>query len=170
MLDGLLMGIVIDRLQVNEASQKRMSESIRTAMHHGEDSLLVIDADAQDDPPRYFSRNLMCPSTGISYPKPEPNSFSFNSPKGACPECSGLGKVHVVNLEKIIPDSSLSIKNGGLAPLGEQKKSWIFRQLGHIAEKFQFSLSDPINKIPKEAMELILYGGKEKLEIQIKIN
>ena len=160
--------IVIDRLQVNEASQKRMAESIRTAMHHGEDSLLVIDADAQEDPPRYFSRNLMCPSSGISYPKPEPNSFSFNSPKGACPECSGLGKVHVVNLQKIIPDASLSIKNGGLAPLGEQKKSWIFRQLGHIADKFEFSLSDPINKIPKEAMELILYGGKEKLEIQSK--
>lgn len=160
--------IVIDRLQVNDSSLKRLSESIKTAMHHGEDSLLVIDADAQGDAPRYFSRNLMCPSTGISYPKPEPNSFSFNSPKGACPECNGLGKVHVVNLDKIIPDPKVSIKNGGLAPLGEQKKSWIFRQLSHIAEKFEFSLNDPIDKIPKEAMNLILYGGKEKLEIKSK--
>ncbi len=160
--------IVIDRLQVDNSSLKRLGESIKTAMHHGEDSLLVIDADAEGDAPRYFSRNLMCPSTGISYPKPEPNTFSFNSPKGACPECNGLGKVHVVNLDKIIPDPKVSIKNGGLAPLGEQKKSWIFRQLGHIAEKFGFSLNDPIDKIPKEAMNLILYGGKEKLEINSK--
>jgi excinuclease ABC subunit A len=160
--------IVIDRLQVNDSSLKRLGESIKTAMHHGEDSLLVIDADAEGDAPRYFSRNLMCPSTGISYPKPEPNTFSFNSPKGACPECNGLGKVHVVNLDKIIPDPKVSIKNGGLAPLGEQKKSWIFRQLGHIAEKFGFSLNDPIDKIPEEAMNLILYGGKEKLEINSK--
>ncbi len=160
--------IVIDRLQVNDSSMKRLAESIKTAMHHGEDSLLVIDADAEEDAPRYFSRNLMCPSTGISYPKPEPNTFSFNSPKGACQECNGLGKVHVVNLEKIIPDDKVSIKNGGLAPLGEQKKSWIFRQLGHIADKFEFSLNDPIDQIPKEAMNLILYGGKEKLEIQSK--
>ena len=155
--------IVIDRLQVDNSSLKRLGESIKTAMYHGEDSLLVIDADAEGDAPRYFSRNLMCPSTGISYPKPEPNTFSFNSPKGACAECNGLGKVHVVNLDKIIPDPKVSIKNGGLAPLGEQKKSWIFRQLGHIAEKFGFSLNDPIDKIPKEAMNLILYGGKEKL-------
>ncbi len=160
--------IVIDRLQVNDSSLKRLAESIKTAMHHGEDSLLVIDADAEEDAPRYFSRNLMCPSTGISYPKPEPNTFSFNSPKGACQECNGLGKVHVVNLDKIIPDAKVSIKNGGLAPLGEQKKSWIFRQLGHIADKFEFSLNDPIDQIPKEAMNLILYGGKEKLEIQSK--
>jgi excinuclease ABC subunit A len=160
--------IVIDRLQVNDSSLKRLAESIKTAMHHGEDSLLVIDADAEGDAPRYFSRNLMCPSTGISYPKPEPNTFSFNSPKGACQECNGLGKVHVVNLDKIIPDDKVSIKNGGLAPLGEQKKTWIFRQLGHIADKFEFSLNDPIDQIPKEAMNLILYGGKEKLEIQSK--
>ena len=160
--------IVIDRLQVDNSSMKRLGESIKTAMYHGGDSLLVIDADAEGDTPRYFSRNLMCPSTGISYPKPEPNTFSFNSPKGACPECNGLGKVHVVNLDKIIPDPKMSIKNGGLAPLGEQKKSWIFRQLGHIAEKFGFSLNDPIDKIPKEAMNLILYGGKEKLEINSK--
>ena len=160
--------IVIDRLQVNDSSLKRLAESIKTAMHHGEDSLLVIDADAEGDAPRYFSRNLMCPSTGISYPKPEPNTFSFNSPKGACPECNGLGKVHVVNLDKIIPDPKVSVKNGGLAPLGEQKKSWIFRQLGHIADKFEFSLNDPIENIPKEAMDLILYGGKERLEIKSK--
>jgi excinuclease ABC subunit A len=160
--------IVIDRLKVNRESEKRLRESIQTAMHHGDDSLMVIDADSVGEKPRYFSRNLMCPATGISYAQPEPNTFSFNSPKGACDKCNGLGKVQVVNLDKLIPDPSLSIKMGGLAPLGEQKKSWIFRQLEHIAEKYGFSLADPIKDISREAMELILYGGKEKLEIESK--
>lgn len=162
--------IVIDRLLINDASGKRLMESIKTAMYHGDETLMIVrqteeEAAAQ---PRYFSRNLMCPTTGISYPKPEPNSFSFNSPKGACSTCNGLGKVHEINLDKIIPDHQLSIKNGGLAPLGEEKKSWIFKQLGHIADKFGFSLSDPIKDIPEAAMQLILYGGKDKLEINSK--
>lgn len=162
--------IVIDRLLINKASEKRLMESIRTAMYHGDETLMVVihTPEGTASQPRYFSRNLMCPSTGISYPKPEPNSFSFNSPKGACENCNGLGKVHEINLDKIIPNKQLSIKNGGLAPLGEEKKSWIFKQLGHIADKFGFSLSDPISKIPKEAMELILQGGKDKLEINSK--
>ncbi len=162
--------IVIDRLVVHENSEKRLMESIRTAMYHGDETLMVIATDDEKETlvPRYFSRNLMCPTTGISYPKPEPNSFSFNSPKGACEKCNGLGKIHEINFELIIPDKRVSIKNGGLAPIGEEKKSWIFKQLGHIAEKYGFALSDPIMKIPEEAMELILYGGKEKLEINSK--
>ncbi len=162
--------IIIDRLLINKASDKRLFESIRTAMYHGDETLMIVSQTEEGtlSQPRYFSRNLMCPTTGISYPKPEPNSFSFNSPKGACDNCNGLGKVHEVNLNKIIPNKQLSIKNGGLAPLGEEKKSWIFKQLGHIADKFSFSLSDPISKIPKEAMELILHGGKDKLEINSK--
>lgn len=162
--------IVIDRLLISKNSDKRLMESIQTAMYHGDETLMIVKHSEADtiSQPRYFSRNLMCPSTGISYPKPEPNSFSFNSPKGACGNCNGLGKVHEINFEKIIPDLNLSIKNGGLAPLGEEKKSWIFKQLGHISEKFGFSLSDPIKNIPKEAMQLILYGGKEKLEINSK--
>ena len=162
--------IVIDRILINDSSAKRLIESIRTAMYHGDETLMVISQTDDNDilQPRYFSRNLMCPSTGISYPKPEPNSFSFNSPKGACDNCNGLGKVHEINLDKMIPNKQLSIKNGGLAPLGEEKKSWIFKQLGHIAEKFSFSLSDPIADIPEEAMALILYGGKDKLEINSK--
>ena len=162
--------IVIDRLLVDEKSDKRLSESIRTAMYHGDETLMVINIDSDDihKKHRYFSRNLMCPTTGISYPKPEPNSFSFNSPKGACENCNGLGKVYEINLDKIIPNNKLSIKNGGITPIGEQKNSWIFKQLGHIAEKHSFSLSDPIKDIPKAAMEIILYGGKEKLEINSK--
>jgi excinuclease ABC subunit A len=162
--------IVIDRLLVNESSGNRLMESIRTSMYHGDETLMVIGSDEAEDrvQPRYFSRNLMCPTTGISYPKPEPNSFSFNSPKGACDHCNGLGKVHKINLNLIIPNKQLSIKNGGLAPIGEEKKSWIFKQLGHIANKYGFSLSDPILNIPEEAMEIILNGGKEKLEINSK--
>lgn len=162
--------IVIDRLLINKTSEKRLMESIRTAMYHGDETLMIVQQtdDGTISKPRYFSRNLMCPTTGISYPKPEPNSFSFNSPKGACSKCNGLGKMHEINLDKIIPDHQVSIKNGGLAPLGEEKKSWIFKQLGHIAEKFKFSLSDPIQSIPEAAMNLILYGGKDKLEVNSK--
>lgn len=162
--------IVIDRLAVNGSSLGRLAQSIKTAMHHGEESIMVIgmEEDGSYSAPRFFSRNLMCPSSGISYAKPEPNTFSFNSPKGACPSCNGLGKVQQINLQKIIPDPEISIKNGGLAPLGEQKKSWIFNQLNHIANKYGFSLSDPISSIPDQAMDLILNGGKEKLEVHSK--
>ena len=98
----------------------------------------------------------MCPESGISYPNPEPNSFSFNSPKGACPNCNGIGKLYQVNEDKIIPDDKLSIQNGGIAPLGEEKSSWMFKQLETIAERYKFKLTDAIKKIPKEALEIIL--------------
>lgn len=160
--------IVVDRLQVSqeEAGRQRLSESIKTAMHHGDDVLIVHDPDL--DEIRYFSRNLMCPTTGISYPNPEPNNFSFNSPKGACPTCNGIGSLYRVSHQKIIPDPSKSIKNGGLAPHGPQKKNWIFQQLQLIAERFEFSLSDPISNIPADALEMILYGGKEKFTRESK--
>ncbi|MEL4308364.1 excinuclease ABC subunit UvrA [Joostella sp. CR20] len=159
---------VIDRLQIDgsENTSKRLSESINTAMYHGDDVLMVIDHDTNEA--RYFSRNLMCPTSGISYPNPEPNTFSFNSPKGMCPTCSGLGKVHEVNLQKIIPDNTLSIKSGGIAPLGEYKKSWIFKQLEVIAQRYDFKLTDAIKDIPAEAMEVILHGGNEKFAVESK--
>ncbi len=161
--------IVIDRLLIDKKSDKRLSESIVTAMYHGDESLMILPVDQiQKENPRYFSRNLMCPTTGISYPKPEPNSFSFNSPKGACENCNGLGKVFEINKDKIIPDYKVSIKNGAIAPLGEEKNSWIFKQLNYIAEKYLFSLSVPIKNIPKEALEIILNGGNEKFEIESK--
>ncbi|HSP82262.1 MAG TPA: excinuclease ABC subunit UvrA, partial [Gillisia sp.] len=117
---------------------------------------------------RYFSRNLMCPTTGISYPNPEPNNFSFNSPKGACPTCNGSGTLHKVNLDKLIPNKSKSIKGGALAPHGPQKKNWVFSQLELIAERFEFKLSDAVETIPAPALEMILYGGKEKFSKQSK--
>jgi len=160
--------IVVDRMVIedNADTQKRLSESINTAMHHGEDVLMILDQDSNEV--RYFSRNLMCPTTGISYQNPEPNLFSFNSPKGACPHCNGLGTVHEINVKKIIPNPKLSIKAGGLAPLGEYKSSWIFKQLETIGEKFGFKITDPIEKIPEEAMQMILYGGKDKFSINSK--
>jgi excinuclease ABC subunit A len=127
---------------------------------------MVIDVEANN--PRYFSRELMCPTSGIAYPNPEPNTFSFNSPKGACNGCNGLGITNEINLNKVIPDTTVSIKKGGIAPLGEQKSSWIFKQIENIAERYQFKLTDPIKDIPKEALEIILNGGNESFEIESK--
>ena len=161
--------VVIDRLAVEstEDTQKRLAESITTAMYQGDDILMVLPHEG--DTPRYFSRHLMCPTSGVSYPIPEPNSFSFNSPKGACPVCNGLGTVNEINLKKIIPDNSLSIKKGGIVPIGEQKNTWIFKQLEVIAQRYEFKLTDPIQDIPTEAMQIILYGGKESFSVASKI-
>jgi excinuclease ABC subunit A len=118
--------VVIDRLAINVSVEKRLEETIKTALYSGDNILMVIDVEANN--PRYFSRELMCPTTGIAYPNPEPNTFSFNSPKGACNGCNGLGITNEINLNKVIPDATVSIKKGGIAPLGEQKSSWIFKQ------------------------------------------
>jgi len=160
--------IVVDRLAITDGDEndKRLSESIHTAMYHGDDVLMVLDQDTKEV--RYFSRNLMCPSTGISYPNPEPNNFSFNSPKGACPKCNGIGELYEVNTKKIIPDKKLSIKKGGLEPHGPYKNNWIFKQLQLIADRYEFKLTDPIEKIPDEALHFIFYGGNEEFSIQSK--
>ena len=157
--------LVIDRFTVRKEEDfvKRFNESLITAMHYGNDVLMTLDMETKAT--RYFSRNLMCPSSGISYPKPEPNSFSFNSPKGMCPDCKGLGVQHKVNLKKIIPDASLSITQGGISPLGTNKNNWTYRQIETIAKCYDFALSDPIADIPPKAMEIILKGSQEKFEI-----
>ncbi|MFC7357432.1 excinuclease ABC subunit UvrA [Jejudonia soesokkakensis] len=159
---------VIDRLKISESEEdhKRLSESIITAMYHGDDVLMILDNETNEV--RFFSRSLMCPTSGISYPNPEPNNFSFNSPKGMCPHCKGLGQLYEVNLDKIVPDPSLSIKQGALAPHGPQKNNWIFKQLELIAEKFSFKLTDPFNKVPKEAKQLIFYGGNDAFDVESK--
>ena len=158
--------VVIDRLAVNSKSEKRLEETIKTALYTGNNILMVVDVD--DEKPRYFSRELMCPTTGIAYPNPEPNTFSFNSPRGACSHCNGLGTTNQINEQKIIPDPTISIKKGGIVPLGEQKNSWIFKQLQTIADRHNFKLTDPIDKIPSKAMDIILHGGNEKFEINSK--
>ena len=161
--------IVIDRMIIEDTpdNEKRLTESIKTAMYHGENVLMILDQDT--DEIRFFSRNLMCPTTGISYQNPEPNLFSFNSPKGACDHCKGLGTVNEINLKKIIPNPKLSINKGGFAPLGEYKSSWMFKQLEIIGEKYGFKLTDPISTISEEAMEMILNGGKEKFSVESKV-
>ena len=158
--------IVIDRMLIDDTddTQKRLQESIKIAMNYGDDVLMVLEHDQKKA--HYFSRHLMCPSSGISYPLPEPNTCSFNSPKGMCPHCNGLGEVQEINLSKIIPDPSISIKNGGITAVGEQKNTWIFKQLELIVQKFGHKLSDPIETLPKEAMDIILYGGKDKYAIK----
>ncbi len=161
--------IVIDRVAVkqDEDTDKRLTESIKVAMHHGDDILMVIEQDTQEV--RFYSRSLMCPTSGISYPNPEPNNFSFNSPKGACSNCNGLGIVNEINLQKIIPNPKASIKSGGFAPLGEYKSTWIFKQLEFIGEKYGFKITDNIETIPAEAMDMILYGGNEKFSVVSKV-
>ncbi|MCL4113423.1 UNVERIFIED_CONTAM: hypothetical protein GTU68_023129 [Idotea baltica] len=160
--------IVIDRLKVtdNDDLDKRLSETINTAMYSGENVLMVLEEGTEE--PRYFSRDLMCPTTGISYPSPEPNTFSFNSPKGMCPYCNGLGHVHEVNVDKIFPDKKLTIKSGGIAPLGDYKDSWAFRQIETIGQRYGFTLTDPISTISDEAIQILLYGGQESFEIDSK--
>lgn len=161
--------IVIDRLKIDDQvdADKRLTETINTAMYHGNDVLLIVDFETNQ--PRYFSRDLMCPSTGISYPNPEPNTFSFNSPKGACHNCNGIGKLYEVNVNKIIPDTKKNIKSGGIAPLGAYKNSWMFKQLEIIAQRYDFTLTDPIEKIPEAAMDIILNGGNEKFSVASKV-
>jgi excinuclease ABC subunit A len=160
--------IVIDRLKIEESAEldKRVSETINTAMYSGDNVLMVLEEGKEV--PRYFSRDLMCPTTGISYPSPEPNTFSFNSPKGMCPDCNGLGHIYEVNEGKIFPNKQLSIKGGGIAPLGEYKNSWAFKQIETIAQRYNFELTTTISKIPEEAISVLLYGGKDSFEVDSK--
>jgi excinuclease ABC subunit A len=158
--------VVIDRIAVNDNAEKRLEETIKTALYTGNNILMVIDIDTNE--PRYFSRELMCPTSGIAYANPEPNTFSFNSPKGACSNCNGLGTTNEINPLKVIPDTNISIKNGGIAPLGEQKNSWIFKQIQLIADRYGFKLNEAVKSIPNEAMDIILNGGNEKFSVQSK--
>ncbi|QKG79339.1 excinuclease ABC subunit UvrA [Tenuifilum thalassicum] len=156
--------LLVDKLKVGDGDMKRLSQSVANAMSIGKGIIMVLDMDTGEN--RYFSRNLMCPTTGISYDEPEPYTFSFNSPKGACPKCNGLGYVNEADIERIIPDKRISIKKGGIQALGPYKNSLIFWQLEAIATKYGFSLSDPIEKIPEEALDVILYGSEEQLKLK----
>ncbi|MGK0383569.1 MAG: excinuclease ABC subunit A [Bacteroidia bacterium] len=156
--------IVIDRLKVDSKSTKRLSDSVQTAMKHGKGSMMTLEHDS--DQVRFFSRALMCPTTGIAYDEPAPNVFSFNSPYGACNKCNGLGTVAEISVDKIIPNTKLSIGRGGIIPIGEQKNNWIFDQLIAIGEKYDFTLKSPIADISEEAMNVILYGSNEVFKVK----
>lgn len=159
--------IVIDRIAVDEAGRQRLVESVNLAMKHGKGSMMAGELSERapssdlyrDMQVQHFSKFLMCPTSGISYDEPAPNLFSFNSPYGACPQCNGLGNILEIDINKIIPDRKKSLKQGGITPLGEYKNNWIWRQVEAIAEFFKFKLNGPVEDIPEEALQTLLYGS-----------
>ena len=154
---------VIDKLKVSEKDITRLKRTVKTAMDQSKGILMVLEKDS--DKVKYFSRKLMCPTSGVSYNEPAPHTFSFNSPQGACPKCNGLGYVNEIDIKKIIPDSKQSIKNGGITPLGKYKNILIFWQLEAIAAKYKFTLDTPIKNIPEKALNIILYGSDESFKL-----
>lgn len=156
--------LLIDKLEVNRKDEKRLKDSVLTALEQGKGIMMILEADSSE--PRFFSRQLMCPTTGISYNEPAPHTFSFNSPQGACPKCNGLGLVSEIDRNKIIPNPSVSIRQGGIEPLGPYKNSLIFWQIEAIASKYGFTLNTPIKEIPENALNTILYGSDETFKLQ----
>jgi len=158
--------IVVDKLVIKKDNEKRIKQSIETAMKYGNGLMMTLDIESEKE--RFFSRQLMCSKTGISYAQAEPNSFSFNSPKGACQSCNGLGIVSNIELKKIITNDSLSIQKGGIAPIAKSNNSWITNQIETIGKKYDFNLSTPIKDIPKKGLDAILYGSKESFSVELK--
>lgn len=157
--------VVVDRLVVSDTERLRISQSLQTAMNIGKGQVFVLDEESKL---HYFSQTLMDPKTGLSYDEPAPNSFSFNSPYGACPCCNGLGVVEEITEESVIPDSSLSIIRGAIAPIGEYRELWIFKQLEVLLKPYAVGLSTPIAKFPREALDLMLYGTDEPVPVPSK--
>ena len=155
--------VVIDKLVVKESDEERIRKSVATAMKQGDGMVMVIEKGEKTG--KNFSKRLMDPVTGIAYQDPAPNMFSFNSPEGACPHCKGLGKVNQIDIKKVIPDDSLSIYEGGIAPLGKYKNQMIFWQIESLLEKYDLKLKTPIAEIPGDAMQEILYGSQENVKI-----
>jgi len=156
--------IVVDTLKADGADLLRLSQSVQLALKTGKGMMMVMDESNNEI--KYFSKFLMCPTSGISYPEPEPNAFSFNSPYGACPNCNGIGTITELDIEKIIPDGKKSIKQGGIVPVGEYKSTWIFRQLAAIGEKHGFTLDTPIEEISEDAIHIILNGSDELYRVK----
>ncbi|MBA4322289.1 MAG: excinuclease ABC subunit UvrA [Odoribacter sp.] len=155
--------LVIDKFKVGDVTDKRLHDSVLTSLDQGEGVMMVLDS--ENNEPRYFSRHLMCPVTGLSYNEPAPHSFSFNSPQGACPHCNGLGEISSIDHAKLIPDGDLSIRKGGIEPLGKYRNTWIFWQIEAIAEKNGFTLDTPVREIPEDALNKVLYGSDEVLKL-----
>jgi excinuclease ABC subunit A len=162
--------LIIDTMTVNEKNKDRLRASVQLGLKQGKGLIMLLDTDT--DKTFFFSKFLMCPESGISYEEPSPNTFSFNSPYGACPKCNGLGVTYEVSRDTIIPDESVSIAKGGVLPFGETRDNFIFKELNEIAKKYKFSLTTPIAKIPKEALNYILFGNgtEETIEEEIEIH
>ncbi len=159
--------VVVDRMLIGQVDDKRIYDSVLVAMKMGESAMMVMDLESEKI--KHYSRSLMCPTSGISYPEPEPSLFSFNSPYGACPSCKGLGEVSEIDIDKIIPNPSLSIRKGGFAPLGEYKRVWIFEKMEAILIKQGYSINTPISDLDEELIQLFLYGN-EDMEMNTKSN
>ncbi len=159
--------VVVDKLQVSSKDEERLKKSVEKSMMLSDGLLMIMDKDSSEI--KYYSKRLMCPTTGMSYSDPAPNKFSFNSPEGACPKCKGLGYVNVIDLEKIIPDMELSIRQGGIQPLGKFKSQMIFHQIESILEKYESNLDTPIKEIPQEAIDEILNGSMERVRIRKEV-
>lgn len=157
--------VVVDRMLIGQVEEKRIYDAVLVAMKMGDSSMMVMDLES--DTIKHYSRSLMCPTSGISYPEPEPSLFSFNSPYGACPSCKGLGEVSEIDIDKIIPNPSLSIRKGGFAPLGEYKRIWIFEKMESILIKQGYSINTPISDLDEELIQLFLYGN-EDMELNAK--
>ena len=155
--------VVIDRLRVQDKDDKRLVQSVAIAMKQGEGEMLVCDMDT--DEVRHYSKHLMCPTSGISYGDPAPHDFSFNSPQGACPRCKGLGFVHIIDRSKVIPDPSLSLRDGGFAPLGKSRQAMIFWQVEAVLEQYGCTIDTPLGEVPDEAIDEVLEGCQERLRI-----
>jgi excinuclease ABC subunit A len=155
--------LIVDKFRVGDVTDKRLRDSVRVSLDQGDGVMMVLDTEINE--PRYFSRHLMCPVTGISYNEPAPHTFSFNSPQGACPHCNGLGEISSIDEKKLIPDRDLSIRKGGIEPLGKYRNVWIFWQIEAIAEKNGFTLDTPVRDIPEEALNKVLYGSDEVLKL-----
>ena len=158
--------IIVDRLTVKKSNEDRIKQSIQTTLKHGKGLMMTMDS--QSNVLRFFSRQLMCPSSGIAYASPEPNSFSFNSPKGACSGCNGLGEISKIDVQKILPNKNLSINKGAIAPIAERNSEWILKQLEIIGKKFNFDLTTPIKDISKKGIDSILFGINDSFQIEMK--
>ena len=154
--------LVVDRLQVTNDLRSRLSQSVQQTLKLGKDLMFLQIGD--DVNIVQYSKQLMCEDTGISYEEPSPNSFSFNSPYGACPVCKGLGTIFHVNMEAVIPDWDLSITEGGIAPLGEEREAYVFRMVQEIAKKNKISLQKPLKDLPKRSLNILLYGNEEGMK------
>ncbi len=156
--------VVVDKLKVQDKDDERLKKSVSSAMKQGDGLLMIMEKDTNEA--KYYSKRLMCPTTGISYGDPAPNKFSFNSPEGACPKCKGLGYINEIDITKVMPDSGLSIRQGAIVPLGKYKNQMIFWQIESILEKYGFDLNTPVKDIPDEAMSEIMYGSMENVRIR----
>ena len=159
--------IVIDKMKVSNQDDNRLHQSVATAMQQGDGLMLILDADTGEV--RHYSKRLMCPVTGLAYREPAPHNFSFNSPQGACPRCKGLGVVSLIDVDKVIPDRSLSIHEGAIAPLGKYKATMIFFQIEALLEKYEANLKTPVSQLPDEAIDEILNGSDDRLRIKASL-